>query len=142
MKKAWIGILLIITTVVAIILNFNSALQGSVAVLKDFIVTFIFLVVWGVLLVHAVKHKEYNVILPSIVFWTLSLITALLVIAINSFDLTINIVIPFVIVFLTPLYGIRILGVSHIFAQIIMAVIAAIYVACGFYGFFRREKGK
>ena len=55
---------------------------------------------------------------------------------------TINIVIPFVIVFLTPLYGIRILGVSHIFAQIIMAVIAAIYVACGFYGFFRREKGK
>ena len=142
MKKVWLGILLIITTVFAIILNFNSALQGRHAVLLDCIVTVLFVCVWVVVFIYAVNRKENNQILPSIIFWIITLLTAITVIFINIFDLTINIIIPYVIVLLTPLYGIRVLGVSYISTLLLMALIAAFFVAYGLYAIIVDRKKK
>lgn len=142
MKKVWLGILLIITTVFAVILNFNSALQGRSAVLLDCIVTAIFVLVWVAVFIYVVKQKEYNLILPAVVFWSISLITTIVVIIINIYDLTINFIIPFVVIFLTPLYGIRVLGASYIFALLLMSFIAAFFVVCGIYAIIIDRKKK
>jgi hypothetical protein len=140
MKKTLLGAWPMLVTIIAIRMNFNSSLQGSPAVLKDAIVTISFLIIWAIFLVYAVKRRELSLIFASTVFWALSLITALVTLMVNIFDLTIDIIIPFAIVFLTPLYGMGIFGVSTIFSLIIMMLLSMLYSAYCAYGFFHSRK--
>lgn len=140
MKKIGLSVLIIITTIVAIILNFNSALQGGSAVLLDSLVSFVFLGIWIFVFRYAVKHKEYNLILPFILFWIITLLTTLTTIIVNISDMTINFIIPFVIVFLTPLYGVRILGASYILALVVIAIISIGFIVYGLYNIIKTKK--
>jgi hypothetical protein len=142
MKKTLLGIGPIIATIIAIVMNFNIMLQGNSAAPKNSIVTLCFVIIWAFPLVYTVKRHERNLILPSLVFWGLCLITAIVTIMVNVFDLAIDFLIPFVIVFLTPLCGVKI-GLSTISALIIIALISIFYIAYCVYGFFSlRKKGE
>ncbi len=70
--------LLIIIAFVAIIgglcLNFNSFLYGHYS-LKNGLVTICFIMIWGVLLL--LGHKSFGLLLFAIVYWTLTLLSAI-----------------------------------------------------------------
>lgn len=131
MKKVVLSIFLVVINIIVIILNFNSALQGGAASLFDFIVTVIYLCVWIFIFIYSIKHKEHNLVLPSTLFWMVVLLTTLVTICINVSDVTINFIVPFVTVFLTPLYGFRFLVTSYVVLLIIIAIISSYFIYYG-----------
>jgi len=119
-------------TVLAIILNFQELLSGSQATFKNLIVTLAYLAVWLVVLFIGSKKKSQCTIKYICVFWLITLAVSLLTLYVNFFDATVNWAIPFVIVFLGPLYGARFFVSTMLAAALELAIVSFILTALGF----------
>lgn len=139
MKKGIIGVLLLFIHVLAIVINFNSLLQGSPANTLNSIASLCYFVFWIWFLSTVEQSGSYQEMNFILGFWGIVLITALLALSINMFDLDFPLVIPFAVLFLTPAYGIRIMQISNEAALTIIAVIALFF---SIYCLLRKRKCK
>ena len=131
MKNISLVILLIIITVLAMGANFNSFVFGGKAPLFGLLSSFAFVTTWVLIFRYALKNKEYNLILPSTVFWLLTFLTALITIYINITETTISFIIPFAVLFLAPLYGINYIDLHNLITLAIMVIIAGNFIYFG-----------
>ncbi|QDX94347.1 hypothetical protein EEL30_19905 [Brevibacillus laterosporus] len=123
----------IIATIIAIILNFNETLMGSQATLVNFIVTAIYLSVWIWLMILGAKSKAKRLNIYFGVFWSITLLTSISTIFANiitKVDFTATI--PLVIIFLTPLYGIRFFNLTFLTCSVIYAILSTVFALIGF----------
>lgn len=122
-------ILPVILLIVGIGLNFNEFLMGSAASIKNLIVTLGYLVTWVFVLLISVKHKHNVAMKCYFAFWLITLIFAILILYINIADITAGWAIPFVILVLTPWYGIDFFVSSFVAASIIISVVSIIMIS-------------
>lgn len=105
--KKKVVILAIVAVIGGIVLNFEELAFGSSATTKNLIVTFIYIVIWIYFLIIGIKNKSHKMIKFCFVFWIITLFFSLLTVYINTAEASVDWAIPFVIVLLGPLYGIR-----------------------------------
>jgi len=111
----------------AIFLNFNSMLMGSSVTRTNIIVTTGFLAFWLMFIVMARKNKK--LLVYSSVISGITLAVSLITLAINIYDWNMPEMIPFVVIFLTPLYGVGVIGgKGFILTAIAIAVISTIWL--------------
>jgi hypothetical protein len=119
-----------VATIASMILNFPEFLMGSPATVKNIIVTLIYLISWIVFLIILLRSKTHGLIKYNLLFWLITFSLALLTYYANATEATLNWAIPFVIIFLGPWYGIRILTgnflILSVFIMLISSVMAAI----------------
>ena len=127
MKKELLGIFPFFVQVLAIALNFNSLLQGSAATGVNIAISLLYLVFWIWFILVMKRYDAYRVLLVSLVFWGLVLLTALLTLFVNIFDASLTLVVPFTTIFLAPLYGVKLAGLSNEAALSIIVIIAIAY---------------
>ena len=128
MKKVCMGSLLVVMTIIAIICNFNEFTFGGKALLLGFLLSIVYLVTWVFVFRDALKNKEYNLILPTIIFWSITCLTALVTLYVNVTEATISLIIPFAIMFLTPMYGLNYMGINNIILLVSIAIIASYFI--------------
>lgn len=113
----YLGIALIIITILAIILNVEDVIFGGKASIFGFLSSFGVVVMWGLFYKSMLKDRKNNLILFSTVIWSLIFLTALGVlyenITENLIQVLVDLMIPFGLIFLTPLYGLGFVGESN-----------------------------
>lgn len=120
----------IILSIMAIIgggvLNFPEFLMGNPANIKNLIVTFIYIVIWIIVLGIGIKIKNRGLIRYSSIFWLMTLFFALLTWYVNVTHVNVSWAIPFVILFLGQWYGINFFVGSHLTTSIVIAFISLV----------------
>lgn len=106
MKVKHLNITLISITILSIVINFNSFLMGNASSLSNIITTITYITVWFVY-IWLSKSNRKNLFFS--VIWSLfTFVVATVTLAVNINDrLIVDFVIPFAIIFITPLYGIE-----------------------------------
>lgn len=106
MKVKHLNIALISIIILSIVINFNSFLMGSASSLSN-IVTTIAYIIFGFVFIWLSKANRKNLIFA--VIWSLfTFVCATVTLAVNINDrLIVDFVIPFAMIFITPLYGIE-----------------------------------
>lgn len=132
----YLGIALIIITILAIILNVEDVIFGGKASIFGFLSSFGVVVMWGLFYKSMLKDRKNNLILFSTVIWSLIFLTALGVlyenITENLIQVLVDLMIPFGLIFLTPLYGLGFIGESnHVITSIIILIIASVFIFAG-----------
>ena len=97
MKKTILGISPFLVQVLAIALNFNSLLQGSTATAVNTVVSLIYFAFWICFIPAMKRYNAYRGLRASFVFWGLVLLTALLTLSVNTFDIDLPLLVPFTI---------------------------------------------
>lgn len=128
MKKMILGISPFLVQVLAIVLNFNSLLQGSTATGMNVAISLLYFGFWICFIPATKRYNAYRGLLASLVFWGLVLLTALLALTVNIFDIDLPLLVPFTTLFLAPTYGVRIEQLSNMAALSIIAIIAIVYI--------------
>ncbi|WP_409253786.1 hypothetical protein V1502_07760 [Bacillus sp. SCS-153A] len=122
-------VLSVLLVTIGINLNFDESIMGHHATGKNVIVTVIYIIGWLYVLGMAVKKKATGVLICFAVFWTLTLIFAMLTAYVNATpDTNATWAIPFVMMFLTPWYGVMFWMDSFIISSIMIAIISLIIV--------------
>lgn len=128
MKKTILGISPFLVQTLAITLNFNSLLQGSAATGMNIAVSLLYFGFWICFIPAMKRYNANRGLLTSLVFWGLVLLTALLTLTVNIFDIDLPLLVPFTVLFLAPTYGVRIAQLSNMAALSIIAIIAIAYI--------------
>lgn len=102
MKKTIFGISPFLVQVLAIVLNFNSLLQGSTATGMNVTISLLYFAFWICFIPAMKRYNAYRGFLASLVFWGLVLLTALLTLTVNIFDIDLPMLVPFTTLFLAP----------------------------------------
>lgn len=103
MKEIRLGVLSVFNVIVAIIFNINSFLFGRTASLLGLLFSVIYCMIWILVFRYACKRKLHNIILPSTIFWIFSCLTVLATIYVNFTGASMDFLIPFAVLFLTPM---------------------------------------
>jgi len=140
MKNIGLGTFLIGITVLAIIFNLNDFIFGGKVPLYDFLLSFSYGTIWVLVFRYALNIGEHSLILSSTVFWCLTCLTALITLYINITEATISFMIPFAIVFLTPLYGMNFIGTHNIITLAIILTFACYFICFGARYIIRNKK--
>lgn len=106
MKIKHLNIALIFIIILSITINFNSFLMGSASSLLNKVITIVYVIFW-VVFIWLSKINGKNLIFA--VIWSLfTFVCAILILAVNINDkLVVDFVIPFAMIFITPLYGLE-----------------------------------
>lgn len=128
MKKTILGISPFLVQVLAIVLNFNALLQGRAATSINVAISLLYFAFWICFIPAMKRYNAYQGLLASLVFWGLVLLTALLTLTVNIFDIDLPMLVPFTTLFLAPTYGVRIEQLSNMAALSIIAIIAIVYI--------------
>ena len=128
MEKAILLVSPFLVQALAIVLNFNSLLQGSAANVINVAVSLGFFIFWVFFLNMIKRTGIQRALLFSLVFWGIFFLTAFFAALVNIFDYDLPTVIPFTVLFLSPAYGVQIAQLSNVAALTIMALIALAYV--------------
>lgn len=128
MKKTILGISPFLVQVLAIVLNFNALLQGRAATGMNVTISLFYFAFWICFIPAMKRYNAYRGLLASLVFWGLVLLTALLTLTVNIFDIDLPLLVPFTTLFLAPTYGVRIEQLSNMAALSIIAIIAIVYI--------------
>lgn len=133
MKKiSWLYIVLFITVISAIHFNLGAFLYSQYISLFEFLVSIVYLTIWILVFIYAIKDKEYKLSMFSTIFWSLTCLTAAILLLISMSDTlkdaswTADLIV-FIIVFLTPLSGLNL-----IFTHKYMLESSAIIFSCFF----------
>lgn len=129
MQKAIIGLSPFLVQALSIALNFNALRLGSAANAVNIIVSILYFSFWIRFIRVAKKSGAQRGLDFSLVLWGLVLLTALLTLSVNIFDFDLPGAIPLAILFLTPIYGVRIAQLSNVAALVIVALVAIAYFA-------------
>lgn len=128
MKNTIIFIIVpILAVIIAVVLNFQGFLMSSPVTVKNIFVTFVYLAIWISILIITLKSKNYFAMnYYYLVFWLLTLFFAVITAFANVTEFYTDWAIPFIILLLTPLYGIDILVDNHLTTAIIVASLSLI----------------
>ncbi|MGI6130149.1 MAG: hypothetical protein ACOYEO_08715 [bacterium] len=124
MNSKTIKLLSIVTIIVAAALNFPEFLMGSPAIAKNIVVTAIYIAIGILVLVISTINNSRRMMTAFGVFWSLTLLFALLTAYVNLTDVIVDWAIPFVIVLLGPWYGISFFTNNFFTASIVIALIS------------------
>lgn len=102
------NIALVIIIILSIIINFNAFLMGGASNLLNVFITIAYIISWFAF-IWLSKENRKSLIFSAI--WSLStLACAALMLAVNINEkLDLSFIIPFAMIFITPLYGIEVL---------------------------------
>lgn len=128
MKNTIIFIIVpILAVIIGVVLNFQEFLMSSPVTVKNIFVTFVYLAIWISILIITLKSKNYFAMnYYYLVFWLLTLFFAVITAFANVKEFYTDWAIPFIILLLTPLYGIDILVDNHLTTAIIVASLSLI----------------
>lgn len=120
--------LLIVIPLVALVCNFGALVSGKQAFWFHVVATLIYVFFWTLFIFLARKSRRCMVY--SIVWCGLTTFTAAMVLWLNWCESTLVIIYPAVMLFLTPLYGVKmIFPHGSIYASLTMMVIGLIWTA-------------
>jgi len=106
------------------LMNITKTQIAMCANAKNLFVTFAYIAIWVFVIFISIKHKSLRVIKYCLSFWILTFFFSLLTTYINVTEGLANWAIPFVIILLAPLYGIRFLVNDFLILSIVIAVIS------------------
>lgn len=126
MKNTIIFIIVpILAVIIAVILNFQEFLMSSPVTVKNIFVTFVYLAIWISILIITLKSKNHFAMnYYYLVFWLLTLFFAVITVFANVKEFDTDWTIPFIILLLTPWYGIFV--DNHLITAIIVASLSLI----------------
>lgn len=139
-KNNSLGVILIIITILAIAFNLSSFINGGYSSFFGSLISFAFIAIWVLVFRCALKNKDYTLIIISIVFWSLTFIIAFLTLYVNITEVDMSFMIPFVVIFLTPLYGLDVIGRDNIITLAIIIAIAISFVWLGLKSIIKSKK--
>lgn len=139
MKKNSLGIILIIITILSLVFNISSLINGGDSSFFGSLMSFAFIAIWVLVFRYVLKNKDYTLIIISTVFWSLTFITALVAIYVNITEVDMSFMIPFVVAFLTPLYGLDVIGRDNIITVSIMLIISIGFIFVGLKYLFKNK---
>ncbi len=106
MKVKYLNIALIFVIILSIVINFNSFLMGRASSLSNIVITIAYITFWFVYIWLSKENKKN--LLFSTIWSLLTFVCAVSTLAVNiKTDLIVDFMIPFAMIFLTPLYGIE-----------------------------------
>ena len=117
-------ILSIVAVIGGIVLNFEEFAWGGPVNAKSLIVTLAYLAIWVFVLIRSTKGKSSKMVKYCFSFWILTFFFSLLTAYTNATEASADWAIPFVIVFLGPLDGIRFFVNDFMISSIIIAIIS------------------
>ncbi|QUH26160.1 hypothetical protein [Serpentinicella alkaliphila] len=128
MNNKSISILPVFVIVLGIFLNIPEFLMGDAATTKNVVTTFMYTTTWTFVLTYVIKNKNYIAIKCYILFWIITLVFSMLMAYVNVVVIPpiVDWAIPFVIVFLTPWYGIQFLIENNLAFSIVIASISLV----------------
>jgi hypothetical protein len=122
-------ILSLLIVIGGIVLNFQEFLMGSPATINNLVVTVVYIIVWVLIILISIKYKSVRVMKVYAGFWLLTLFFSILTVYVNVVETgDVSIVIPFVILLITPWYGISYNIENFAISSMIIAVISLVIV--------------
>mgnify|MGYP001030195995 CR=1 FL=1 len=118
------NLLSIVAVIGGIVLNFEKFAWGSSPNAKNLIVTLAYLAIWVFVIIMSTKSKGSKMLKYCLSFWVLVFFFSVLTAYINVTEALADWAIPFVIIFLGPLDGIRFFVHDFLILSIIIAVIS------------------
>lgn len=100
--------------------------MGSLATIKNLIVTVAYIAIWIFILIITLKSKNRRIMKYYSAFWLLTLLFAILTGFDNVTEVNVNWAIPFVALLLTQWYGIELLVDNYLITSIIISLLSLI----------------
>ena len=122
-KNFLLIILPIVNTTLGLILNFKHSLMGSPSI-KNLIVTLVYLAIWVLVFSICTKTRNHIIMKFYAVFWIFTLSLAIITVYINLTEITVNAVLPLVILFLTQWAGIDYLVDNYLISFVLVSFIS------------------
>lgn len=138
-KEAKTIILLIVTVIGSMFLNFQEFLMGSPATVKNLIVTFAYITIWILVLATSTKSNNRGIPTYYYVFWLLTLFLAILTGYVNVTGAQVDWALPLAILLLGQWYGIDFLTGSFLSTSIITAFISLVMLIAAVVSFKRTK---
>ncbi|ADL53907.1 hypothetical protein [Clostridium cellulovorans] len=108
MKKTMTLIFLsIILVLICMYLNFGNFLYGSPVTIGNLIVTFLYIIIWGIILIIGIKDSNYKFMIYSCIFWFIMLLLSILTIYVDATGASASWAIPFAVLLLGQWYGLE-----------------------------------
>lgn len=127
-KEPSIIALAVAAVIGGMIINFQKNFMGGPANVKNLIVTFLYVVIWILVLVISIKIKSIIVMKYCSIFWIITLLIAITTTYVNVTGASVNWAIPFVVLFLGQFYGIRFFVESFLTVSIVVAIVSLVMV--------------
>ena len=125
MKKPYF--LLPLVYAISVAANIREIAKGSAASWVGTCFTVAFLLAWIVLLI-LLSTKKFNHIMLG--YWAVTCIIAIVVWIGNLYDFSTEFLIPGIVLFVTPLYGISITGISTNTTVVAIIFISLLFIVC------------
>lgn len=133
-------IIITLTGIGCLILNFNHFLMGSPATILNLIATLAYITIWIFVLINSVKIKNGKALIVYTIFWILTLFFSIHMGYVNVTEVHADWAIPYVILLITPWYGIRIFVDSFVIVSIIIASFSAVMLTVIAVSFVKMKK--
>lgn len=88
-------------------MNFQEFLMGSPATIKNMIVTFVYIVIWILVLIIGIKNKNRGIMKYCSVFWIIMMFLSILTGYVNITGAQVDWALPFAILLFGQWYGIN-----------------------------------
>ncbi|AZV56056.1 hypothetical protein [Clostridium sp. AWRP] len=129
MKNKIIILTVIMTNIIAIILNFANFFMGNFSTPTNLTVSVFFLLIWIILSAYTYIKKDIMFSKFMLTYWIISMIVSILSIKVSSF-----ILVPFYIIYFAPFYGFTTFFKTYIPTfSFIMSSISVIFVIIAVY---------
>ena len=106
-KRHGLSFFIIITTISAIILNFENSFMGNYATIFNLQVSTVFLLLWFILSIYCGLKNEKSYKKFTLIYWGINIITFLLVRLTSIINFDGMFLIPFAMWYGFPVYGLR-----------------------------------
>lgn len=106
-KKVGILIVLVLNIIISICLNFNEFLMGNPIKFKNILVSISYLLIWFLIILVGSKLKGKKLLKIFLGFWVLDFIVIILFIIIVKLDIYALLIMPFIVIFFGPMYGLN-----------------------------------
>lgn len=106
-KRYGLKLFIIITTISAIILNFENSFMGNYATIFNLQVSTFFLLLWFILSIYCGLKNEKSYKKFTLIYWGINIITFLLVRLTSIINFDGMFLIPFAMWYGFPVYGLR-----------------------------------
>lgn len=128
-RKVTLSILLItITFIVCLVLNFPDALMGNAPTIRNAIITFVFVSIWIFVFFIVLRNKNQAVMKFFLLFWLVTLFFAVLTALANGEIIDATWATAFIALLITPWYGIELLTDDFLITAIIISIISVLFI--------------
>ncbi|WP_203332570.1 hypothetical protein [Planococcus beigongshangi] len=132
-KRVALSILLIVITfIVCLVLNFPNALMGDPPTVKNAGITFIYAAIWTFVYAVVIWVKDQAAMKFFGMFWLLTLFFSVLTILVNVQVLDAFWATPFVALFITPWYGIELFTGDFLITASIISFLSLLFLFAAF----------